>query len=413
MLKNIQVLRFFAAFLVVLFHMQPPVSPAVFWGVFDHVTHLGFIGVDVFFVISGFVMAHSTRYMASGWISSLKFLILRFGRIYIGWWPIFILMYLIRRNHSGVDLLGSFLLWPQNLMKNLLPITWTLSFELYFYVAVAMIIIRWRQHASLILIAFALIIFSSNIIFIWKGMYHPENQATATANMLIPLYLSPLVLEFIFGFLISEFIERFPNQRLRIWILGAVIFLAAGAYYQSKLASIHSGMAGFFYVCERVFLFGFFSSFLVGSFVILESRGRYFWRSFEILGNSSYAIYLLHIPSMIVIMKLYSKFHFWGHFGDFLWFLFLIFTILLASIGYHKFVEIPLNGLLKRTLHGNGFDMATKFNVERQSHSAKPLAQSVARPVSSAVALPAPQSSNTACTRANTSPITSRGTFST
>jgi hypothetical protein len=51
MLKNVQTLRFFAAFWVVLHHMSPPVTPFTLTILPEAVTRLGFAGVDLFFVI--------------------------------------------------------------------------------------------------------------------------------------------------------------------------------------------------------------------------------------------------------------------------------------------------------------------------------------------------------------------------
>ena len=151
MLKNIQTLRFFAALWVLLHHLQPPVTPFKLGILPDAVTSLGFAGVDLFFVISGLIMAETTRNLLPSWRTATRFLVQRFGRIYIGWWPFFAL-YLWGAWQSGrirpdVNLWGSFWLWPQDMMYYLLPITWTLSFELYFYVAVACLIAFNRRRA--------------------------------------------------------------------------------------------------------------------------------------------------------------------------------------------------------------------------------------------------------------------------
>jgi peptidoglycan/LPS O-acetylase OafA/YrhL len=57
MVANIQTLRFFAASWVVLLHMQPFSIP----GMPKSIVQLGFVGVDLFFVISGAIMAITTN----------------------------------------------------------------------------------------------------------------------------------------------------------------------------------------------------------------------------------------------------------------------------------------------------------------------------------------------------------------
>ena len=110
----------------------------------------GFAGVDVFFVISGFIMYHTTV-KANGPGASLDFLKRRAARIYSGYWPFFILAAIVfawaRPAHfEASNLLTSFLLWPAPLHEVLLDVSWTLSYEMYFYgLFTAMILLPLRE----------------------------------------------------------------------------------------------------------------------------------------------------------------------------------------------------------------------------------------------------------------------------
>ena len=80
MLLNIQFLRFVAAMLVVLYHTaaQVPHSQSAVYGLFALGQAIGFAGVDIFFVISGFIMAFTTLDQG-GRLASLGFTRRRLG----------------------------------------------------------------------------------------------------------------------------------------------------------------------------------------------------------------------------------------------------------------------------------------------------------------------------------------------
>ncbi|NIP18902.1 MAG: acyltransferase family protein [Xanthomonadales bacterium] len=147
MLVNIQLLRCIAAMLVVIYHTAAHLPPGsegahgLFW--FGHA--VGYAGVDIFFVISGFIMAWTTL-NEGGREASADFIKRRLGRIFSGYWPFFFLalgvFWFARPAHvAESNLLASFFLWPQRLNRVLLEITWTLSYELYFYLLFALLIL--------------------------------------------------------------------------------------------------------------------------------------------------------------------------------------------------------------------------------------------------------------------------------
>lgn len=136
---NIQLLRFIAAAMVVGFHAVP-----ANYGIQGEVTtyakwawHGGF-GVDIFFVISGFVISATTLDKSRNLISSLDFTRKRFMRIYLGYWPFFlwaiVQTWLLAEDRlPNIDFLGSFFLTETNHLKLILSVSWSLTYELYFY----------------------------------------------------------------------------------------------------------------------------------------------------------------------------------------------------------------------------------------------------------------------------------------
>src|SRR6185369_11737463 len=139
MFKNIQMLRAVAAAMVLLYHAVPHYQAMGGASLlFIKAASTGFAGVDIFFVISGFVAAHSTldkaRTVSNAWVFAKR----RLLRIYLGYWPFFGLTLALTgvyapRALDEMDLISSFFLTRIELKSLLLFVTWSLSFELLFY----------------------------------------------------------------------------------------------------------------------------------------------------------------------------------------------------------------------------------------------------------------------------------------
>jgi peptidoglycan/LPS O-acetylase OafA/YrhL len=160
MLKNIQALRGVAAILVVWAHLgglgrvvpDIPVVPA---------TSVGAFGVDLFFVISGFIMMYVTR---NNWGHVGPFLLRRAVRIYPMWWGCLyfavptiklVMLFLLGRDVPHLDYqLKVFFLWPaldpvRNELYPPLTVGWTLSYELLFYLVFGLIQLGRQTHVAL------------------------------------------------------------------------------------------------------------------------------------------------------------------------------------------------------------------------------------------------------------------------
>lgn len=123
---GLQYLRGLAAFLVVLHHtieMNPMGLPE--WTRF-----IGEIGVDIFFVLSGFIMVY-TAFPAGEALSPLRFIKKRAQRIYPLYWMCFLLIVLIMSlgylSNNGIPLesvISSFFLLPSE--ERVIFVAWTL-----------------------------------------------------------------------------------------------------------------------------------------------------------------------------------------------------------------------------------------------------------------------------------------------
>jgi len=168
-LSSIQALRGIAALLVLVFHIAEiqrsviGTGPDTIW--LSGWWNGGYSGVDLFFVISGFIMVYVTQNKAGSWRHSLQFLYARIVRIYPVWWVFSGIMALYfwqaygvpadieRANISGglgAYLLRSVLLLPQAAVP-VLGLGWSLIHEVYFYLVFALILCVPRRYLVWIL----------------------------------------------------------------------------------------------------------------------------------------------------------------------------------------------------------------------------------------------------------------------
>jgi exopolysaccharide production protein ExoZ len=277
-LASIQILRAAAALSVVLFH-------ACQWSQRDF--GVGAAGVDVFFVISGFVLwtacearpttpaaflrARATRILPLYWIVTLAA-----GAVAL-WRPAALPIV-----HPGAGHLAlSLLLIPHDDPTGgpfpLLPTGWTLTYEAFFYLVMALALAAPRDRRwavlSCVLLAAALVGFG------YHGWY------TLLAN--------PLLLEFLGGAMLG-----------RAWIKGRLARLPLGGGWGLMAGGLAILLAlqigGLNDDFLRPFLWGPPAVMIVAGALILEAKGRIgsgpLARALTRQGDASYSLYLVQAP---------------------------------------------------------------------------------------------------------------------
>ena len=161
-IDNIQIARGLAALVVFLFHFHEietiysddVLTPSFF--------QFGRMGVDLFFVISGFLMIYISGHLAPGLDTARNFLIRRIFRIYPLYWFVTLSVLAVyfasdKTMFDGVvrgapNILSSLLLVP-DMQDPIIRAGWTLLHEVYFYAVFAALLIftpsKWRLHALL------------------------------------------------------------------------------------------------------------------------------------------------------------------------------------------------------------------------------------------------------------------------
>ena len=114
-LYSLQLLRFIAAVLVMLLHLE--------------IMKSGYKGVDIFFVISGFVMYYSAFIRNPK--DATTFIINRATKIYTLYWFAMLVLFIILPFKINWQTLKSLLLIPGH--TALIGFSWSLSYEIYFY----------------------------------------------------------------------------------------------------------------------------------------------------------------------------------------------------------------------------------------------------------------------------------------
>lgn len=354
MLINIQFLRFVAATLVVVYHASAHVRVAGgdLSGLFGLGEALGFAGVDVFFVISGFIMYHTTR-EREGAAQSVDFLQRRAARIYSGYWPFFVLATLtwwwIRPERlQQVDIIASATLWPgRNLM---LPVSWTLTYEMIFYLLFGLLML-FRPTLRLRLFVATFI-----GIVAWSAWSHWGRHAYDPGQLeyisLAEAYLvSPYLAEFIAGVLAAAWLQRHPEGVAWPWMLtGSALFLAGGWI---NVSAFDNAIEQGYTMVWRVLVFGPAAVMMLLGLVRLERAGWVAPKRLSLgMGGASYALYLCHTPILWISAHLgmQGALQAQGATAVNLGYWALVLAILAYSLYHYRFVERPLHRWFKRLL---------------------------------------------------------------
>jgi exopolysaccharide production protein ExoZ len=282
-LGDIQMLRGVAAFLVVIAHIFQDLSlrggyaaPSAFAGRY---------GVDIFFVISGFIMVHSTttkhhtitqfwanrgiRIVPIYWIATLATVAL-----------VQAVPALFKTTTINVEYVIKSLLFipyerPSGVMQPILFVGWSLNFEMFFYAIFGLALIFPGMAAYLACMSVFL------MLVVFGALVQPVDP-------LVQFYTSPLMIEFCFGMALCLLIERlqFVYQLLR----PADNRIGASVNFAVWLAAI-----GLLVFGPDINLRRALCAFLVVALTLRVRVPRGIIGSVSlVLGDISYSVYLLH-----------------------------------------------------------------------------------------------------------------------
>jgi exopolysaccharide production protein ExoZ len=284
MIVSIQIFRGIASLLVAISHL-----PLGF--------NFGFFGVDIFFVISGFVMAYTTR---DGRQTAANFLVRRGVRVLPLYWiitSISLIKILHDYRHSPImDLpirliTASYFLVPLATgddKMDFYPIVnpgWSLEYEAFFYLCFSAAI--WfapRRHALVIGISLCMLCGIGAIVELPTPLFY---------------YARTNTLEFVYGMGIARlFVSDFRMSHLVAFPL--LVCAAAAAWVFAPHSDEWDSLRGFGW--------GLPAAAIVTAAVLSPAITRnWFSRVLEALGDASYSLYLTHEFTYQAISTLYPN----------------------------------------------------------------------------------------------------------
>jgi exopolysaccharide production protein ExoZ len=353
MLFNVQALRALAAWLVVAVHLEALLARA---GVPMGTTAFGNAGVDLFFVISGFIMVYTTRDRPIGALGFWRNRALRIVPLY---WAVTFAVFALAL--VAPALLQSTRADPMHLLKSLffvpyarddgatMPVVfvgWTLNLEMMFYALFGLgLLLRRRSHAYMATAAALFCLFMA-------GRFFSSDAAW------FRLYTTPMVLEFGFGMALALLWRRLPERAPTAAAALAALSLVGGLAALVAVPLLYPGT-------ERAIAAGVPAIFVVGGALALERWGAVLGApAVKLFGDASYAIYLTHFFVTQAFVKAAAVLKL-----DHPWLVALLVfvayaAVTLAGVGVHLLVEKPLGRLAKALL------------AERRARAAAPLAHS-------------------------------------
>ena len=305
----------------------------------------GHVGVEFFFVLSGFIILHAHRNDIFQPHKLVGYLKKRFIRIYPTYWMIYLTVFFLAiistalRNtvpHDFSTILKSLILIPQSSLPPVLAVAWTLSYEMLFYLFFACLILsRWLS-----------IIATLSLTYIYL-------RYTGISESPFPLSFlsSNYILLFIMGMIISIVCQSKKdifNNKLFYLPIGVIGLMMAVFLISYTFEDKHNILAGEVDPLKTygTLLYGVTSSFLILSLVKIEDSGYVIGEScyLQILGNSSYALYLIHFPLISILSKLSILIHLdkLGFIGGMISSIVIFSSCLIISVVFHQWIEKPV-----------------------------------------------------------------------
>ena len=342
-LTSVQALRGLAALAVVLHHVsfimgQPQYGGRQIW---PEAFEFGTLGVNLFFVLSGFIILKAHLADLGRPARLARYLYRRIVRIYPVYWIFLTLYVLAAAVHFGVgkfswapeSLLQAYVLLPLNadfhlpLHERILPlkVAWTLAYEVEFYAL--FVIALFSVRLALIFVSFWLV----GILVQAALVHEPATGLFSSWN-----------LYFLAGMGVLWLSERTPPAAGPGILAAGLILLA---------------VSPFIYTAEDIILIDTFpiAAYFVPPFalillgvVLLERRGTGAPAVFQVLGDASYSIYLVHSAAISAVMIFAQRLQLTTRIGPYATYVLVLVTAVTAGFAAYFLIEKPMLRALRK-----------------------------------------------------------------
>ena len=296
---SLEFARGIAALLVVLDHAGYLVAEDRYFGrqAFDGLFLNFHVGVDYFFVLSGFIIS-TVHWSDGGRPERLKrYARRRFLRIFPPYWIVLTFVVItysmapqlgVERQHEWPNVIASYILFPMP-YQPVLGVAWTLVFEMAFYLLFAGYILVGRPLFWLFMPWVAAILLAA---------------ALGPADYPIDFLTSPYHLEFAMGVLVAS-VARSNRLRRRTPML--LLTLAGGLVFASCAVSMSAASVLETPLVGRL-VFGTAAAAIILGSARLEAMGALsIPRALQTLGALSYSLYLTHVVTESLFIRLAMK----------------------------------------------------------------------------------------------------------
>ena len=313
MLNNVQILRAIAAYLVVLNHAFTNFYKYSYSDSYSYSdiidTRIFGAGVDIFFVISGFIMVYISARCPQSTGMFWKNRIIRIVPLY--WLATFVTLAsailgsaLLGVQSSGLrdwdfgDLVASLLMVPDIRADGatwpILPVGWTLVYEAFFYFLFGLTLLLCDLRRAVLLLT------GTMLSLVVIGAFLTD------VPFAIFTYTRPIILEFCIGAIFGILYTQADTFKLSRPVMTASALLAVAVPAMIIGDQVHpvSELTD----ASRFFILGLPSAMIVASTLILEQSGIVSRNRFLLLqGNASYSIYLFHLLVLAIFYIVVAK----------------------------------------------------------------------------------------------------------
>lgn len=359
--NNLNGLRFVGALTVLIFHcftLQREIWGDFYNGTIFHfvfsVASKGHLGVNLFFVLSGFLITYLLlhEFARTGKINILNYLLRRFLRI----WPLYFLVvlfgfFLFPKLPYGIVTIHEFwrfalflsnfdeIIHGINDKINFLSVTWSVSIEEQFYLVWGFLLGLIPFKKSFSFPVFFVVIILGSIVF--RSFYWFDSRIIYFHTFSV---MSDLGIGGFIGFLAFKGKIQSSFERVKKWqwivfyVISTLLILGSNSIFEGSLIAFERTVIGIIFaivILEQVYA--------KNSFYKID-KIPYFFSS----GELTYGFYMFHCILIYYWSTFFKTHGFTDHLWQFLVYVVLVFfsTYVVAWISLHYF-ERPILGLKK------------------------------------------------------------------